>query len=631
MKKLLLLISVFFVWGDVTTFSQTGKNCFNTQFHENASNYDPVNAYLMGYLATMMYPDYGLRFWYSGNHFAAEGDSVSFLEAHDDKFVSHFSDKLGYLFIDKDAPLTLSVNAQQIATSVRPNNTALITASLSSLTPKNPMVVNYGASNGQSVTFDFVNKCNASGYDPEAMVISTSSTIYVVFRGTDRVGCTATGSFGYDWNEWLASDFKFQQENASRMGGGILGKVHTGMVESLLYQGFADSLASKIARYGAATKKVWITGHSLGGGHAQLFAMFLKHNYQIAAQGVYIYESPNPGDQDFVNQMNNDIGKNRIQRFEFSDDPIPTLPPQTFLFARAGVRNFFNDIISTVQRGKEQIPLIDDLKIFCAIGNLPSDEIPSLPVKLDIVGCGTVCYHDPSWVLNACKHQVSSSLYPSLPPDIPLPSGNCTPLQIAQGKQNNLVNNAADAFETLVENSLNNIAWTASVLTDNILDKAIAEGNYELVCYKFRNDIRNAIEWPWPSKNSGTAESKIGIASILNPGNNIFHIEHDALGLGYRISMMSGTNKKYYIEIPFFGNGDNGTLAQMQEYHPYDGQIWLFYKIPGTSVYVIYNKQSGKVLDAPDACENSASSCKVLQNAAANQDQSQLWLLKKIN
>ena len=35
--------------------------------------------------------------------------------------------------------------------------------------------------------FQFITKTSPAGYDPEAMVISTPTTIYVVFRGTDRV------------------------------------------------------------------------------------------------------------------------------------------------------------------------------------------------------------------------------------------------------------------------------------------------------------------------------------------------------------------------------------------------------------------------------------------------------------
>src|SRR5438034_10967197 len=98
MKKIFLILAL----AGVTisqSYSQTGKNCFNTQFHKDATNLDPVNAYLMCYLATMIYPDYGLRFWYNGvSGFGAGGDSVKFLEAHDVQFVGDYAKKLGFLF-----------------------------------------------------------------------------------------------------------------------------------------------------------------------------------------------------------------------------------------------------------------------------------------------------------------------------------------------------------------------------------------------------------------------------------------------------------------------------------------------------------------------------------------------------
>jgi hypothetical protein len=622
----------------MTAFSQSGKNCFNAKFDNDATNYNANNAYLLAYLSAMMYPDYGIRFWFPGvSGYGVEGDSVKYLEAHNDKFLNAFSEKLGFLFVDKDAAPTFTLASTNVSKLSTISNSNLALSKNLTSTKADPFVTTYKAPNGQSVLFDFQNKCNSNGYDPEAMIISTPTTIFVVFRGTDRVGCTNVGSFGYDWNEWISSDFFFQQDPASRMAAAIHGKVHSGMMNSLEYAGFADSLASRIIKYGGVTKRVWITGHSLGGGQAQLFAMFLKYNYEISPQGVYVYESPNPGDANFVEQMNNVIGQNKIQRFEFSDDPIPTLPPQAFFYARAGVRNYYKDINSTVERGREQIPLIDDWRLACAFGSLAADNIPLGPVKLkaNCIPSGTFCYHDPAWIVAACKHQIASSLYSSLPPDIPIPTtgiSTCSGTQAALGRSNDPINNAISSFETSLQNMINNIAWTASILSDNFLDKAIAKGDYELINYKFRNDVRNCMEWPWGAKNAGTPESKISIASIMNDANNKFHIEHDALGFGYRISMLSGNSKRFYIEIPGLPtNGDNGTLAQMQEYHPIDGQIWYFYKLPNTTnVYVIYNKASGKVLDAYNDCPTSASQCKIQQMSASNGDQTQLWILRKL-
>jgi hypothetical protein len=600
-------------------FAQPGKNCFNTQFHRNASDRDPVNAYLLAYLTTMIYPDY-LRYMYSPVP-PKDGSFVKGLQSNDAQFESEYAARLSYLF--SDAVLTVPLNT---AVKVNPSLTGTVMK----------LATTTGAQSEPPVVFDFQRRCNSSGYDPEAMIISTPTTIFVIFRGTDRVSCNQPGSFGYEWGEWLASDFKFLKRDASVIHPGVRGQVHRGMVESLLFSHFADSLASRVVnRYHGAAKKVWITGHSLGGGHAQLFAMFLKYNYNVTAQGIYLYESPHPGDQTFVNQLNADFGRSRIQRFEFSDDPIPTLPPQAFLFGRAGVRIFFKDISSPALNGVEQIPVIDDAKIFCAIGNLPAEETPPSSVKFEFVaGCGGVlCFHHPTWVLQACRHQIASSLYASLPPEVPLPASgdNCTSFDIAQGRLNDVVDNTASAIESAV----NDILWNVGQLTDNILDKAVPEGNYELISYAFRNAPLSALEWPTNDRKAGTPESKVRVWNGATKANSTFHIEHDLLGGGYRVSILSGKKDvlghpvRYYMEIPLAGNDKNGTLVQMQENHPFDGQIWLFYKI-SKSIYVLYNKLSHKVLDANAGCQNPPNDCRVHQQDAGHNVQTQLWMLRSM-
>jgi hypothetical protein len=302
----------------------------------------------------MSYVDY-LRYLYN----PVQGANSSFIKTirdDDDKFVDEYSDKLSYLFTS--APSIAAVVNPRVRLTTNPD--IIQAKSVSPSTTGEPAVL-----------FDFIHKCNPDGYDPEALFISTPTTIYVVFRGTDRVSCNSGG--GYDWAEWMASDFKFFKRDASMIHPRVQGQVHRGMVESLLSQNFAIELASLISstlknKVTGVNKKVWITGHSLGGAHAQLFAMFLKYNYDITANGLYVYESPHPGDSKFVNQLNSDIGKNRIQRFEFGDDPIPTLPPQAFFFGRAGVRNYFKDYASTVQSGSEQIPAVDPLRTWKSSG-----------------------------------------------------------------------------------------------------------------------------------------------------------------------------------------------------------------------------------------------------------------------
>lgn len=618
MKKIFFLLALCSM--SVTQYAQSGKNCFNTQFQKDATTLSPVNAYLLGYLCTMSYPDY-FRYWFPDvKGYELKGDSVRYLQSQNNKFVQYYSQKLGYLFVDKDqAPtFTLSSTIQQTSTITNVTNTTLIKSINSE--GADPSVAVYSVPNGQRAVFDFQNECNQNGYDPEAIIISTPATIYVVFRGTDRVACNDPGTFAYEWNEWLASDFKFLKRAATVINPGVQGNVHRGMVESLLFNGFADSLASRIKRYGGGTKKVWITGHSLGGAHAQLFSMFLKFNYQINTQGLYIYEAPHPGDQAFVNHLNSTIGKTRIQRFEFGDDPIPTLPPQAFFFARAGERNFFSDYTASNFRNEQT--LLDDAKILCALGNLPAEQVPQSASFVFPPLCpGSTCYHHPTLILQAVKHQLSSSLLSSLPPAVPLPApgDNCTTGNLTKAENNDLINNTVTAVET----TLAQISWQAGNLVDNLLGSGVAEGNYKIACYAFKNNSKKYLNW----------DGTVGHQLKTSTTGSVFTITHKLTG-GYQI-WSSGGN--IAADVNFTLGAPNGTertdnvIMKTRDGIVGDEETWYFFKVPNTTnTYVLYNWNSHKVIHANSNCL-SGNTCDVNESNASSNSATQVWILEKVN
>lgn len=618
MKRIFFLVLLFSI--SMSQYAQSGKNCFTTQFQKDATTLSPVNAYLLGYLCTMSYPDY-LRYWFPGvKGYGLKGDSVRYLQSNNDKFVEYYANKLGYLFVDKDQPpaFSLGTSAKQIAT-VSTINTNVTLVKQPGATP-DPSIAVFSVPNGQQVLFDFQNKCNQNGYDPEAIVISTPTTIYVVFRGTDRVACNQTGTFGYEWNEWLASDFKFLKRAATVMHPSVQGNVHRGMVESLMFNGFADSLASRIKRYGGSNKKVWVTGHSLGGAHAQLFSMFLKFNYQINTQGLYIYEAPHPGDQAFVNHLNSTVGKSKIQRFEFGDDPIPTLPPQSFFYARAGERNYFHDYTSAPLKSEQT--LADDAKILCALGNLPAEQVPQSASFVFPPLCpGSTCYHHPTLILQAVRHQLNSSLLSSLPPSVPLPvpGDNCTTGNLTKAENNDIINNTVTAIET----TLAQITWQAGNLIDNLLGSGVAEGNYKIANYAFKNNSKKYLNW------DGTVDHQLR----LSTNGTIFTITHKLTG-GYQLWSSGGNmaaDVNYTMGVPNGTERTNNVIMKSKDGIIGDEETWYFFKVPNTTnTYVLYNWNSKKVLDAPDNCLTS-SSCPVNEFGAKSNDATQVWILEKIN
>jgi hypothetical protein len=188
--------------------------------------------------------------------------------------------------------------------------------------------------------------------DPEAMVIGTSSAVFVVFRGTDRVA-TATeesdnivsdsllsrllpdavstrldaaesylSAQGYDLGEWIVTDLIGA---GTSPGYGIRGTVHSGMWSSLLQ--IIGKVTNKVIEFGGASKPVWVTGHSLGGGQALLFSAFLAAS-GIKPRGTYAIAAPRVGDQEFVNDLHSRLPRESLQRFEFVDDLVTMIAPR---------------------------------------------------------------------------------------------------------------------------------------------------------------------------------------------------------------------------------------------------------------------------------------------------------------
>lgn len=604
--KNLLLISFAFVlslWGQ-RSFAQPGQNCFTTQFHNAATSLDMNNAYLLGYLCTMSYADY-LRFLMSDPPPASTSTVVTSLQKHNDAFLEVFKEKLAPLFTPvvqtKSSPLLTSVTS-----TIEPPITGL-----------SPIVE-------PNVSFRFIHKCSASGYDPEAIVISTPSTVFIVFRGTDRVSCNET-SFGYEWNEWFASDFKFLKRNASILHPGIRGQVHSGMVESLMLENFAAELATTVAavdtnKLTKAPKKIWITGHSLGGAHAQLFALYLKYNFNIKAQGLYLYEAPNPGDQDFVNQLNNDLGKSHIQRFEFGDDPIPDLPPQSLSFARAGERNYFKDYNSSNFRSEQT--LADDARALCVLGNLPTDGalIPKTASFVFPQICpGSTCFHHPTYILKALRHQLNVSSLSLFPSDVPLPAAgdNCNAGQLTKAGNNDFVDNTITAAEI----TISQITWQAGNIVDNLIGNGFPEGNYKLSCYAFKDHSKKYLQW----------DGTVGHQLKISTAGTIFTISHKLTG-GYQLWSFAGNmaaDVNFTAGLPNGTERTNNVIMKSKDFVVGDEETWYFFKLPNSNnSFVLYNWNTHKVLGAPDDCI-SGGSCSVNELDSKSNEATQVWILEK--
>lgn len=383
MKKIMhFLFIIHLVTCCVVGFSQSfpekENNCFE-QFNYDASNRDNVNAYLLSYLSRIVYYQYLNK----DNNYSLRPTDTS-------RFREKFIERTRHFF-------TASITQTPELQSKTPINNQV------GIQSGNVAILKDRLSGPQ---YEWVWRSDGVGKNPEAMLISTPEAIFVVFRGTDRVDGGSRGLFGtYDWGEWIYTDFNILPQ---RPCGNCYVRVHKGFYEALHYAGFKNQLVNSIKRFGGENKKIWITGHSLGGGMAQLFAYLLKKVDNISVQGVYVYNSPHPGDVDFANEMNSIIGKNRIQRFEFLDDPISSGPPR-FLnwipggveWGRAGTRNWFSK--ETTGGFKP------------AIAEKQAAEDMAMLSVLGASVLGGMCFHHPAWIARGLYNLIPASVQAKLP------------------------------------------------------------------------------------------------------------------------------------------------------------------------------------------------------------------------
>lgn len=148
--------------------------------------------------------------------------------------------------------------------------------------------------------------------------------VIVAFRGTLPPSFTSQASL----LNWL-QDLMAEPETRPN----IPGKVHTGFFDAT--SAVIAAVAKEVARLNPkGTKRVYVTGHSLGGAMASIGAYILQAApYSISIEQVVTFASPKPGDADFKAAYEK-IFPDQI-RYENYDDLVPLLPPADGLIKAA--------------------------------------------------------------------------------------------------------------------------------------------------------------------------------------------------------------------------------------------------------------------------------------------------------
>jgi len=154
------------------------------------------------------------------------------------------------------------------------------------------------------------------GSGTEVVIMTTASAVLIVFRGSE---CSQWGCMIKDW----LTNTTATLTSASELGKGV--KVHRGMWKAL--DTVYEYVAKEVEEQGGFTKKrVYATGHSLGGGLALLCGVRMSVEDKGKAV-IYTFGAPRTGNFEF-RQAAKDLD---VHRWVNKKDVVPMLPSDRWM------------------------------------------------------------------------------------------------------------------------------------------------------------------------------------------------------------------------------------------------------------------------------------------------------------
>lgn len=180
--------------------------------------------------------------------------------------------------------------------------------------------------------------------DTQCYVMSNTDNIVVVFRGSDAL------------KDWFANFQAVYDPGPLKNT-----KAHEGFQDSLFPAviGITNLLDSVLSK----DKKIWITGHSLGGALSSLYAgMLIENKYRV--YGIYTFASPRPGNEAFRVGLNHKIIGPHYRVVNFGDI-VPHIPPEPF-YSHPGARIILKEEMKEHSDDSWFSQRIEALKVFIA-------------------------------------------------------------------------------------------------------------------------------------------------------------------------------------------------------------------------------------------------------------------------
>jgi predicted lipase len=145
-------------------------------------------------------------------------------------------------------------------------------------------------------------------YDGQVtMTQSTNGQIVIAFRGTES------------WKDWMVNIMRVRSRFPSITGAAV----HTGF--RLQHDALWDKIITQLRTYTTLDKGILVTGHSLGGALATLFAVSVAGRMPNIRVSCFVFGSPRVGNRKFVEGIQN-VRNLSVLRINNAYDIIPCIP-----------------------------------------------------------------------------------------------------------------------------------------------------------------------------------------------------------------------------------------------------------------------------------------------------------------
>lgn len=168
-----------------------------------------------------------------------------------------------------------------------------------------------------------------------AYVLSNDDIVVVAFRGTD------------DWDDFK-KDAWFLSKDWHQ------GHIHAGFLAAL--QDLEEDLVATVKTHGATSKRLWITGHSLGGAMAVAFGYDCLASLGLPPSGVVTFGQPRCFDRKLGDPVAKCNLHRKYVRFVHEHDIIPWLPPPIMPYLPLATSMWERGINSLAKRFVFSIP-----------------------------------------------------------------------------------------------------------------------------------------------------------------------------------------------------------------------------------------------------------------------------------